>query len=169
MLILSIILLLFVIGVLAAPVSLHIHSHSRELYANVWNILFAKALIIQSEFAIQFSFLSWKKLYYPLRSRKGKEKEIRKERTSPKKKGKRLSFLTLDRIKKMLFSFTIREFDLDIDTRDVIWNAYLYPVSAFLLHRGYPIRINYQNRFRFDLVIENRLGSLLKALILSFI
>lgn len=69
----------------------------------------------------------------------------------------------------LLSSFKIRELDLDIDTRDVVWNAYLYPLSIWLLNKGYPIRINYLNRFHMDLVIENRLGSVLKALILSYV
>ena len=169
MLIVSIILLLLLIGLLVAPVSLHVHSLSKELYANVWNIFIAKVLFIQSELAIQFSLFSWKWVFYPFR-RQGKERQKSpKKRSSGKKKWGRASFLTVDRLKKILSSFKVREFDLDIDTRDVVWNAYLYPVSVFLLHRGYPIRVNYQNHFHLDLVIENRLGSLLKALIVSYI
>ena len=169
MLILSIILLLLLIGLLAAPVSLHVHSLSKEFYANIWNVFFARVLIIQSELAIQLSFFSWKWIYFPLRGRSAKSNTSRKERTAKSKRWKRPSFMTFDRIKAILSSFKIREFDLDIDTRDVVWNAYLYPISVLLINRGYPFRVNYQNRFHLDLVIENRLGSILKALIVSYV
>lgn len=169
MLIISIILLLLLIGLLTAPVSLHVHSHSKEFYANIWNVFFARLLIIQSELAIQLSFFTWKWIYFPLRSRSAKRITPPEEKATQRKKWKRPSFMRIDRIKAILSSFKIREFDLDIDTRDVVWNAYLYPVSAFLVYRGYPVRVNFQNRFHIDLVIENRLGSILKALIISYV
>ena len=168
MLTLILILLLLLIGLLLAPVSLHIHTLSKEAYVNVWKIFYAKLLLVQSEPAIQLSFFSWKKILYPLRQKRKEKAKAKEAAKTARKKWKKPAFLTFDRIKRILSSFKVQEFDLDIDTRDVVWNAYLFPISAFCLSKGYPIRINYMNRFHLDLVIKNRLGSLLVALILSF-
>ena len=167
MLIASLILLLFITGLLLAPVRLHVHSRSEEVYVNVWNMCYARLLLYASEPAIQISIFSWKKILFPFRPKKKKD-DVR-SKISSRKKWKRPSFLTFRRMKKILSSFTVKEFSLDLDSRDVVLNAYLFPVSHLLRNKNISFQINNANQFRLDLVIENRLGNVLKALIQSFI
>ena len=167
MLVASLILLLLFIGLLLAPVSVHVHSLSKELYLNIWNICYARFVFLHQEPTIELSILSWKRAFYPLRKRGTTKKK--KVSTSTRRKWKRPTFLTFRRVTRILSSFKVKEFTLDMDTRDVILNAYLIPLSVILINRGLSFRINNQNLFQLDLVIENRLIYVVKAVIESFI
>jgi hypothetical protein len=68
-------------------------------------------------------------------------------------------------IKRLLRSFTVRRFRLEVDTGDPVLNAKLYPLFFHLDRRLGGIRLNFVNRNHLLLQITNRPIYLLKAFI----
>ncbi len=66
---------------------------------------------------------------------------------------------------KLLRSFRIKAFRLDMDTGDVLLNAKLFPLFALLDHRMGGFGINFQDYNRLYLRMENRPIRLLTAII----
>ncbi len=57
---------------------------------------------------------------------------------------------------RLLKSFRIKQFLLNVDTGNCISNAKLYPVFAFLNYRVGGFNINFQGRNQLVLHIQNR-------------
>lgn len=79
-----------------------------------------------------------------------------------KKRSKDINFKTLLRVLK---SFKVRQFQIDIDTGNCISNAKLYPVFAFLNYYKGGFNINFENRNKVLLSIENRPIRIIKSFI----
>lgn len=158
-------LLLLLIGfMLWSPVILKIDTDTNDYYLQ-WRGL-AKARIEGDKkeiVRIKLNVLFLKFKFYPLRFRKKKEKKkkehskvVRKKNINPK--NGRIAL-------RLLRSFEIKKFLIHLDTGDYVLNAKLYPVFFFLNRYQGDFAINFENRNRFVLEVQNRPIHMLKSFI----
>lgn len=67
------------------------------------------------------------------------------------------------KLKKIMRSFHIKRCQVNWDTDDYILNAYLYPFTPFLYSPQKSFTINFEGKRDIELIIENRLGRILKT------
>jgi hypothetical protein len=97
----------------------------------------------------------------PQRSKKKTDKAVpgkpdRKKPTTGKGRKLRMTFylrILVDALK----TFTIRRFQLDLDTGDFVLNAQLTPVVVALNRGGARVQVNYHGHTNLWIVIENQL------------
>lgn len=70
-----------------------------------------------------------------------------------------------NRLYRVLKSFRVLYFQLEVDTDDYVTNAYLYPLCCALRTPTRALMINFQGRNRCAFQIENRVANLLAAFI----
>jgi hypothetical protein len=101
------------------------------------------------------------------------KKEQKKKKKANKKKGRRIShrkiMLVLKIIRKFIYSFKLRQLKINIDTGDVIRNAYLVPVFSMVYKNNVKLTVNYNNHNEFIVLLENNLGNIFIHIISTFI
>lgn len=90
---------------------------------------------------------------------------------SPVKKKQRMSAGMMWRLgRNFLRTFRIKRLQIWWDSDDFIWNARAYPLAHFINMLGVgQVRINFMGRRELALVVENRLGRMLGAVLYTFI
>lgn len=154
-------LLILIAWFLVSPIVLNISSRD-DLYEISWKTIANARLIVESnEPKIIVQILFWTKVFYPFRYRDKEKKEVspvrkkKKKSTGPwKKKGIRL-----------LRSFEVKAFRLILDTNNMIYNAYLYPIFYFLSKNNKQLGISYQGESELLLVVKNRPYRILLSLL----
>jgi len=99
--------------------------------------------------------------FYPLRYigiNENKRKVTKKNKKTKSKIGLRKGL-------RLLKSFKIKRFDLNIDTGDYTLNAKLYPLFLFLNNGVRHFHVNFENRNQFVLHIQNRPIDIIKSFI----
>jgi len=148
-----ILFLLAVIYLLLVPIILYIDTITNQYYLQLKGL--AKASIEDDKeelirIRLKVFFLNFS--FYPLK--KSVSKKIRKTKeVQVKSRIRRMGFRTGLRLLK---SFKIKRFLLNVDTGDCISNAKLYPVFAFLNYRMGGFNINFQGQNQLVLHIQNR-------------
>jgi hypothetical protein len=94
------------------------------------------------------------------------KKEKKKSKPGKKKRSRRFS-LSWSAIKKILASFRVHYFQLNFDTNDPVWNAWLYPLVYVMDRKGERLSINFNQYNALRLKVSNRLVFILWALIVS--
>lgn len=153
-LILILSLLLFVY-LLFIPIIMVIDTRNHKYYVKLKGL--AKATIIADEkelLKIKLRVLFFNFNFYPLK-KKPISKSLKKQSKLPKKKSKKpINFETGIRVIK---SFKIKQFNLNIDTGDCITNAKLYPLFALInFYKGTHFSINFESRNSVLLSVEIR-------------
>ncbi|MBC8754096.1 hypothetical protein H2O64_05400 [Kordia sp. YSTF-M3] len=100
--------------------------------------------------------------FYPLRKNKNSKK---KESTEKEKLKKKKTSFRLSTILRVLKSFKVKKFLLNIDTGDCICNSKLYPVFALLNYTVGGFKINYDGRNEMFICMQNRPFRIIKAII----
>ncbi|SDS18610.1 hypothetical protein SAMN04515667_1602 [Formosa sp. Hel1_31_208] len=160
----SIIVLLVFLYVLFVPITCFIDTSTNQYYIRVGGL--AKADIEADEvevFKIHLTVLFFDFSFYPLKS---KGDTIKKKSKTSKKRIKKNNPVSLKKVIRVLRSFTIKQFQMDIDTGDCITNAKLYPCFAFLnFYCGSQLDVNFNGRNRVLLFVENRPIRLIRSFI----
>jgi hypothetical protein len=110
-------------------------------------------------------FIPWQ--YNPFKPKKeeGLEKEEKKAKgkaKQPKKpRGLKIRSGSLRMAGDLLRSFRIRKLDLDLDTDDVILNAWLVPAFSMVNCENIRMRVNFEGNASLLLDLRTRLGALL--------
>ena len=98
--------------------------------------------------------------FHPLKKQKPKKKK--KEKV--KKKGEfKWSYLRMGH--RIIRSFDLKKFYLDLDTENCITNAKLYPAFALLQHIGINCNVNFEHRNTLVLHLHNRPIRIIKTFI----
>ena len=108
--------------------------------------------ILLLKLKIGYFHRTWRPLEWKSKTKKDKPKKTKKKRRS------RMPSPSIQLIKKLLYTFKVRHFILDLDTDDFIINSYLYPIAFILNRLGWQVSINYEGRAYFACCIENQLG-----------
>lgn len=156
------ILLLFsiIIYLLFARITLFINTSTNQYFIKLQGICKINAEINETEilklhlhlFILNFNF-------YPLRPDK------KKKRKSKKKKKKSRIHLTFKQAYRLIKSFKVKRFYLDLDTGDSITNAKLYPVFSLLNYKLGNFNVNFNGRNKLVLHIQNRPIYIIKSFI----
>lgn len=156
-----VILILFLLSIIAyllfARVSLFIDTSTNQYFINLQGICRINAEKDETEILklrLHIFFLHF--IFYPFRTDK-KKLEI-------KKKKSRFS-LTIKQAYRLIKSFKIKRFYLDLDTGDCITNAKLYPLFSLLNYKRGHFNINFNGRNKLVLHIQNRPVYIIKSFI----
>ncbi len=150
-------LLLFLVF---TPVTLKIDTYSQQYYLQIWGI--AKCSFVWENgpiIRLRVPFYTFRINPLALRTKK-KKKPKRKRKAETKKKR---SFMSFKKVLKLIRSFEMKEFRLELDTGNVIGNAYLFPVFFFLNRQKAQLRINYEGSNGLVIWIENRGVRMIRA------
>ena len=163
------ILLLLLAFLMVTPLVLKVDTIRGDYFLKMTG-LFKISVIPGSEslphIRLRFFFFSYEldplKLAQKVNKKQGKkkrEKEKKKRKKPPSVKG------MPGKLRRVLASFHVKQFHLDLDTGDPILNGYLYPVFFFLNGGNRKTSINYFGRNELVIVIENRMYHILYAFI----
>jgi len=142
MLVLLLLLLVFIIWMLVTPMIFRIDTESGVMSFKIWGLGQASLIWIEREPVLVLHIFWWKKRLYPYTWKKKTEQE--EKPSKEKKRKKRSGYFTFRRARKLLKSFRVKEFRLNLDTEDVILNAYLFPFFYFLNRKNIHTTINYK-------------------------
>ncbi len=175
LLIISVIVLLFIAWILFVPFRLYIDTTINQYYFEWLGLI--KVNFIPDE--VEIFFIKIKVPFYhfdiyPIRKLIVEEIEKEEKKTEKnklnheepgKKKKRRIRRINKKEVRKLkLFSklgwrvfksLRLKKFDVDIDTGDVIHNAWLIPVFVQFNGRNVNFRVNYQGVVSIVLIIEN--------------
>jgi hypothetical protein len=156
------VLLLLVLYLLLVPIVLNIDTISNEYYLRVKGL--TKASIEQHDteiFRIKIRAFLTNFYVYPLKKKQRKKKKTPKVQRILKYKKK----LGPIKILRLLRTFKVKRFYIDIDTGNCITNAKLYPVFAILNYNVGGTHVNFQGRNELVMRIENRMIYIIKELL----
>ncbi|HPE57141.1 MAG TPA: hypothetical protein P5514_12240 [Bacteroidales bacterium] len=168
------IILGFFAWLLLAPLYLYIHTGESRYEAGMRSLFkgkFVEGAYGLPEVRVTILFYSFQ---VPV-VRFGSEKKKQGKAKSKKKKSKksRLNLKTIRLILKIVWkvmrSFKLKKFSLNIDTGNVITNAYLFPVFAVFGGRKYQLSVNYASKNEFIIHYQNNLLTILSHIIVTFI
>ncbi len=145
------------------PIELCIDTISNQYYIHFKGLARASIESHKEEILIiklKISFLSFR--FYPLRNNKEIKKTHKVEKH--KNKNRRSSFNTSTAL-RVLKTFKVNRFLINIDTGDCINNAKLYPLFAFLNCLIGGFNINYNGTNQFVLYLKNRPFSIIKSIV----
>ena len=164
--ILSGVLLLAILWLLLAPISIKIDTWHQD-YAVRWQgIGGVRVLLIENELVLLLRLFFWQKAFYPLRGSK-KPSKPSAQKSGAKTQRKRGIF-SWKLAKRVLRTFRVKQFKLELDTDDYVVNAFLYPVFYFLNSPKRQLSVNFEGRTNLLLHIENRLSRIIGAFIPIF-
>lgn len=166
-----IVIVLLLVVMLFAPIVLCLDTDRQQYYVRWLNIARAELVPSPEAWLLRFRIIFWTFSFDLLRPEtwpNSSEKKKEKPRHGGRKKRKsRFRLRRIPRrIWRMLQSFHWQENRIDIDTDDVIQNAYLYPLLAMMRTPHRDWQINYEGRVAIVLRAQNRLFRLLRAFLL---
>lgn len=163
LIILLIILFFGLSWILFSPIQITLNSQKKIYQIHWYGIARARLLLLSKDFLIRVNVFFWEKDFSLLRPKKEKKKTTQKKTKKKRKFQSRKK--TLKKIIRILKSFKIKIFKIDLDTGDYIQNSYLYPVFYFLKNKKIDLSINYRGDVNIHLKIENRLYKILLSLL----
>ncbi|MCA0133704.1 hypothetical protein [Winogradskyella alexanderae] len=160
--IIFIILLTLVLYLLFVPILLVIDTRTNNYSVRLKGLISASVLADDQEvFKIQMRILGFELYLHPLKTKR--PKATKKTSSVEKKPSKnRFQFKTIVRL---IRTFKIKQFYLNLDTGDCIGNAKLYPAFAFLNFYIGGFHINFTGQNTLVLVVENKPIRLIRSYI----
>lgn len=123
-----------------------------------------------NDWGVRFNLLGWSRRYgleQLLFRKKSKEPQKVEAKEKPRSsKSKRRSSFSIERVGRILRQVHVREFRMDLDTDDVIANAYLTPVFEglrFWTRGRCQTRVNFIGHNRLIINVDTRMINLLRA------
>ena len=182
--IISVIVLLFIAWILFVPFRFYVDTTINQYYFEWLGLIRVNFIPDEVEiFFIKIKIPFYHFNIYPIRKLiveelEKKEKNTEREKESceepEKKKRKKIRRINKKEVKKLkLFSklgwkvfktLRLKKFDVDIDTGDVIHNAWLIPVFVQFNGRNVNFRVNYQGVVSLVLILENSIFRILVIL-----
>jgi hypothetical protein len=153
----------FILVLLWTPLRLVIDS-KRDVYQVEWQYIGSATLVEYDNFLgvrIQIFFL---RKIIPIAFSFKQKKEVKPAVKKQVRKGPSVfSARFRSKFIKILKSFEIKRLKINWDTDDYILNAYLYPITPFLITENKSFNINFEGKQEVELIIENRLVRILKS------
>ena len=152
---------LIIVYLLLAPIVLYINTITNQYYLQFKGLAKATFESDKEELVcIRLKVLFLNFSFYPLRKSSSKMKKPKKAKV--KKRRKRIGFR---KGLRLLRSFKIKRFLLNMDTGNCITNAKLYPVFAFLNYRIGGFNVNFEGNNQLILHMRNRPIYIIKSFI----
>ena len=155
------VILLIIVYLLFVPIVLFIDTEQNIYYLQLKGLATASIQADELEIIkIKLKLLFFNFYVFPLKPKTTSPK-VQKNKTI-KKKSKKKEF---KKVLKVIKTFNVKQFKIDIDTGDCIFNAKLYPLLAMLNYKYGGFHVNFQNKNVLLLVIENRPIRIIKSFI----
>ena len=159
--ILTVVILLVVLlalGLLFAPIQIYIDTDTVKYYVGIKGLAKASLEPDKKELIrVRLKVLFYERCFYPIK--KSSKPKLPEKKAKPHRK------IKFGKILRVIKSFEVRRFELDLDTGDYIANAKLYPVFMLLNHYVASFHINFENRNKLLIDIRNRPYRILKSFI----
>lgn len=160
-------LLVLIVYLLLAPVIVWIDTLSNEYYVRIPGVVKMAVESHEKELIrlqLRVFFLNF--YFYPLKWKKKKKKKDEIKEFKPKKdKKKKKKRMSLGKMVRLMRTFRVQRFYLNIDTGDYALNAKLYPVFYLLNQTKGHFAVNFEDRNQLSLVIVNRPIRIVKSFI----
>ena len=154
--------LLLIVFLLLAPITICIDSMSNQYFIELKSLIKANLEKHEAEFfRIRMKIVFMNFYIYPFKTRRLKKQKRGKEKQVMKAKRHSSSI----RIFKILRTFKIKQFYINIDTGNCILNAKLYPLFALLNYNTGNFYINFQGQNQLVLIMKNRPINIIKSFI----
>jgi len=167
--ILFLVFIFSVIALLIMPIHVRINPGEEGSYLDKSGLLklsidLDRDVLLSVILYVFFVRFSW----YPLQKKVGKpvrKKEAKKKSNSDRWTWNRLKFL-INIAWKSINKSKVKKLYLDLDTRNVIINANLYPVFELMNERPrINLNINYSGNFALSLDVQNNLWNVIRVLL----
>ena len=162
--IISLIIILVLVGLLFTPINIYIDTRSNQYYAELKGL--AKASIEADKIEIiriRLKILFKDFYFYPLEAWSTPKKTGKKKKV--KKGNKSRDRFTPKTILRLMRSFKIKKWNIDLDTGDCITNAKLYPLFTLINYHFGGVHINFEGRNHAFLLMRNRPINIIKSII----
>ncbi|GGD43109.1 hypothetical protein [Muriicola marianensis] len=157
------VLILVLISLLYIPLDICIDTRGNRYYAELKGLVKADVEPDEREILRIRVKAPFKEFYFfPLKPKRKKPDKI-DEKKRDKKGRKYWNRFTPNTIWRVVKSFEIKKWELDLDTGDCITNAKLYPLFALLNYRTGGFHINFEGRNHALLMVRNRPIGLIKS------
>lgn len=163
-LLISLLLVIPILWILFSPIILKIDTKEEIYWLRWWGVASIQLKTLADVPVLRLQIWFWKKDFHLLDALLKREKSRKNTTAKRRKKEKKKNWKGIGL--KVLRSFTVKRFDLKLDTDDYVLNSYLYPLAYVLGSRKWRVGINYNGESSLQLQIENRLIRLLKAVLL---
>lgn len=168
------VVLLLLIGILIAllgwllfsPLILQVNTVQNEYKLRWWGLGSASVVPVKDDLLLRLHLPFWYKDFSLIKLLFVKSTQNKPTRTR-EAVGKRKSKwrFTWTRFCRILRSFRVLYFRMELDTDDYVTNAFLYPVCSYWNTPTKYVAVNFQGRNQCAFRIQNRLWSVLMALI----
>lgn len=148
---------------LLTPIIIFIDTATQQYYVRVKGLAKASLESDPEEVIKLMIKVPFKRFYlYPLRKSTKKKTTAKETKTVAKKK----RYVSPEKLLKILKTFKVKRWLLDIDTGDYITNAKLYPYYGVLnMPKSGSFSINFEGRNRFVMHLQNSAFSIVRAII----
>ncbi|AEE49842.1 hypothetical protein Halhy_1957 [Haliscomenobacter hydrossis DSM 1100] len=158
------ILVILLTGFLFSPLVLQVDT-SKNHYAVRWGIGSLQFIPTPDDLLLSIGIGFWRHHFSLLNLLAKPSKKEQNSISKTKKKGQPRKPWPFQRLLRVIRTFHIRQFRLDMDTDDFVTNAYLYPVFRALSAPTRVLTINFQGRNQCAFEVKNRVINVLVALI----
>ena len=157
---------------LIAPLYLYVSTSESRYEAGLAGIF--KVLITMEENGLptltgKIFFITFNIPVFKFRKKKIKASTSKKSKKKARKLTRKRLRLIMSILWKIIHSFKLRQLKLNIDTTDVIRNAYLIPAFSMAYRNNIQLSVNYEDKNEFILHLENNLVRIIIKVISSFI
>lgn len=161
---LSSLLLILLLGLLFSPLVIRVNTQ-QNLYQLSWGL--ARVQLIPTDnggyFLFRYTFWQWEFPLLKLLAKPSSPKKTEAKVKTARKKG--TVFFSIRRLRRVMYTFKLRFFYLDVDTDDFVYNAYWYPVFSVFSTPTRKLSINFSGRNQCAFELRNRVYDVLIALI----
>ena len=141
---------------------LYVDTANNEFYIQAKGLVKANIETHETELIqIKFRTLFLKFSFFPLRKSKKKKKKAKVDNTTVSKR----RTIEIQKLLRIARTFKVDQLLVDVDTGDCITNAKLYPPFAFMNYYGGQFSVNFENRNRLLLNVQNRPIRIIKSFI----
>lgn len=151
---------LLILGLLFVPIQVYIDTDTSRYFVRVKGL--AKVGLEPDEkeiVRVRMRILFFERSFYPItKPPKPKEKVVR-QKTKPKKR------LKFRKIARLIKTFEIRRFVVEMDTGDYVANAKMYPLFVLLDQFVGSFHINFQDRNRLLMDVRNRPIRMIRSIV----
>lgn len=159
------ILVVLLAGLMFSPLILQVDTYKNQ-YLLRWGLGRVQFIPTGDDLMLRIGLGFWSHRFSLLRllAKPPKKEQDPAAKPEKRKAGQNRKTWSLQRLMRLIRTFRVRYFRLDLDCDDFVTNAYLYPMFKALSTPTRLLTINFQGRNQCAFEVKNRIASVLIAL-----
>ena len=151
---------LLILGLLFVPIQIYIDTDASRYFVKVKGLAKINLEPDDKEIVrVRMRILFFERSFYPITKPPKPKEKVARQKTRPKR---RLKFRKMVRLVR---TFEIRSFAVEMDTGDYLANAKMYPLFVLLNQYVGSFHINFQDRNRLLMDMRNRPIRMIKSIV----